>query len=425
MRIKHVAGYERTPWTDDPFDPWTEEEQLAQVLGGRAFKKGGGGGQTTSTVYQSQLPEYARPYFENLMGQAEAVSQEPYIPYEGPRIAGFEDDILAAHQGVRDVNMYGDPANLAAQDYASYGTAQALGASYDPNAMYNTHQAANFYGMDVTPSDYLLGDQGRFGEDTMREYMSPYMDAVTGRMKEEAILDARRQKLLRDDELTRAGAYGGSRQAVGDYLAEEGLLDRLSDIQAEQTQRAFENAQMQFERDRAAGLQAGATDLGAMLQAGIANQGNFLEAQRLGEQSRQYTSGLDYQTQLANEQNRLAAAQTALQGAQTGLQGAGVLGGLGSQFQSDWLGRLQALGGVGQEERALTQQSLDRAYEDFLNQRDYPRQNLGWLSGILQGVPVSPQSNVVQYAPAPNPYSQLLGLGLGGAGLYQAFSGPS
>lgn len=422
MRIKAITGYQKGSWNDDPFDVWTEEEQIAQVLGGRAFKKGGGGGSTTSTVHQSSLPEYARPYYENLMGQAEAVAGEPYIPYGGPRIAGFDDDTMAAHQGVRDVNVYGDPANLAAQGYASLGTSQALGTSYDPWQIFNTHMAANIYGSDVTPDEYLLGGQGSFDADTMRQYMSPYMDAVTDRMKEQAILDARRAKVLRDDEYTRAGAYGGSRQAVGDYLAEEGLLDRLSDIQATQTQQAFENAQMQFERDRAAGIQAGSTDLGAMLQAGIANQGNFLEAQRLAEQSRQYTSGLDYQTQLANEQNRQAAAQTALQGAQTGLQGAGVLGGLGSQFQSDWLTRLQALGGVGAEQSALTQRMLDQAYEDFLNQRDYPRQTLGWLSGILQGVPVNPQSNVIQYQPAPNPYSQLLGLGLGGAGLYQSFN---
>lgn len=52
--------------------------------------KGGGGGQpTTQTVNQTNLPEYAKPYFENIMERAQAESYRPYTPYGGDRIAGF------------------------------------------------------------------------------------------------------------------------------------------------------------------------------------------------------------------------------------------------------------------------------------------------------------------------------------------------
>ena len=37
----------------------------------------------------SNLPEYARPYFENLMGRAQALSNEEYTPYPNQRISGF------------------------------------------------------------------------------------------------------------------------------------------------------------------------------------------------------------------------------------------------------------------------------------------------------------------------------------------------
>ena len=52
--------------------------------------KGGGSQQPQSqTVTQTNLPEYARPYFENLLERTQAESYRDYTPYEGQRIAGF------------------------------------------------------------------------------------------------------------------------------------------------------------------------------------------------------------------------------------------------------------------------------------------------------------------------------------------------
>ena len=47
---------------------------------------------TSQTVTQTNLPEYARPYVETLLGKAQALtdtSQNPYQQYGGQRIAGF------------------------------------------------------------------------------------------------------------------------------------------------------------------------------------------------------------------------------------------------------------------------------------------------------------------------------------------------
>jgi hypothetical protein len=75
-------------------------------------------------------------------------------------------------------------------------------------------------------------------------------------------------------------------------------------------------------------------------------------------------------------------------------------------------------------QNAQSQAGMDMAYQDFLNQRDYDRQNLNWMSGILRGVPVSANSNVTgyQYQAPPNQMSQVAGLGLGAAGLAKMFS---
>ena len=55
-------------------------------------KGGGGGGSpqpTQQTVTQTNLPEYARPYFENLLQRGQAESYREYTPYQGQRIADF------------------------------------------------------------------------------------------------------------------------------------------------------------------------------------------------------------------------------------------------------------------------------------------------------------------------------------------------
>ena len=38
-------------------------------------------------TYITELPEYARPYYENLMERTEAESLKDYTPYENQRIA--------------------------------------------------------------------------------------------------------------------------------------------------------------------------------------------------------------------------------------------------------------------------------------------------------------------------------------------------
>jgi len=73
--------------------------------------------------------------------------------------------------------------------------------------------------------------------------------------------------------------------------------------------------------------------------------------------------------------------------------------------------------------RNFRQAGLDMGYKDFLNQIAYPRQQLGFYGQILQGLPVTPGTQISQYAPSPSSTQQLLGLGLGGLGLYKALQG--
>jgi hypothetical protein len=146
-------------------------------------------------------------------------------------------------------------------------------------------------------------------------------------------------------------------------------------------QKAFEQAQGQFERDRAASIQA---------------------------------QGL-------TEQQRLAGAQFGLSGAGLGMQAGSALGQLGATEQGLGLQRAQALQQQGGVQQQQEQRGLDMVYQDFLDQRDAERGSIDFLSRILRGTPITPNTVQNTYA-NPNPLTQFAGLGLAGLGAYNQFN---
>lgn len=253
----------------------------------RRYKRmgGGGGGSTsTGTTYTSNIPEYAQQPFMNLVGKAEAISAQPYQPFTGQRIQGF------------------DPLQNQ-----SFGQAQGLaGASFT-----NPSMSANF--------------------------MSPYMQNVVDAQKREAIRDADIATTQRNAQAVKAGAFGGSRQAIMDAEANRNLMTNLSDIQGRGLQSAYESGRQQFN-----------TEFGQ---------------------------------------------------------------------QMDTTNLLNQLGGQRQQ---LGQRQLDQQFADFQAQRDYPYQQLGFLSDILRGVSGSTRT-MYSSQPQASGLQQLAGLGTAAAGFGKLF----
>jgi hypothetical protein len=139
-----------------------------------------------------------------------------------------------------------------------------------------------------------------------------------------------------------------------------------------------------------------------MQQAGLGAQYGQAAAQ-LGEQSRQYGAGLG------------------LQGLQTALQSAQQLGQLGStQFgQNLALNQLQAQ--YGQQQQQQMQNILGAQYQDFLGFQNYPYKQLGFMSDIIRGVPLTQTGSALYQAP-PTTMQNLTSLGLGAAGLSKLFA---
>ena len=168
---------------------------------------------------------------------------------------------------------------------------------------------------------------------TAQQFMSPYMQNVLDVQKDQAQRDYNEQITNLHSQAAKAGAFGGSRQAVVDAEANRDLQNRMAEIQATGTQQAYQQAQQQFNTEQGLGLQGQQFNqqLGmqgqlanqqAGLQTSLANQQAALAAQGLGT-----TTGL--QAALANQQaglttsgqNLQALLQTQGLGAQLGMQG--------------------------------------------------------------------------------------------------------
>jgi hypothetical protein len=122
------------------------------------------------------------------------------------------------------------------------------------------------------------------------------------------------------------------------------------------------------------------------------------QAAQLGEQSRQYGAGLG------------------LQGLQTALTGANTLNTIGqSQFgQGMDINKLQNTYGLQQQGQMNT--ILGNQYQDWLNSQNQPYKQMGFMSDILRGAPLSNMGSTIYSAP-PNPLAQVAGVGLTAKGL--------
>jgi len=152
-----------------------------------------------------------------------------------------------------------------------------------------------------------------------------------------------------------------------------------------------------------------------------------LSAQEIQERVNQAQNAARMQARDTNNQNMLNRANLGMQGIDSDranrdqmLRSSEMLGQLGGQSQKMGIERLRNLQAAGQNQRGMDQRSMDMGYEDFLRQQSFGREQLGLLSNMLQGVPITAGSTTASFGGGASPYSQALGAGIGGVGLYNA-----
>ena len=321
-------------------------------------------------------------------------------------------------------------------------------------------------------------------EQNLSRFMSPYQQNVIDIEKREA---ARQSDIMSKgigDQATAQGGLGGYREAIVQAERERNLGQQLGDIQTRGSQAAFESAQAQLERERAAqlsGAQFGLSRFGAQ-EGALQTQEQLSQASfNAGEQARQRAAQLGLSAQQQEEAARQAQekfAQSGFQMQQQALQQEGIqslqayqageaarqqaaklnltadqqneaarqaqerfgqsaydmsnrynmmaaqgLQSIGSAQQADVLSRIGALQGIGAQDRALRQASMDMGYEDFMRQRDFSKRQLSDFSGMLRGVPVQPEQRISTYSQQPGLFQGAVSAGLGGLGLYRGMGG--
>lgn len=384
------------------------------------MSKGGGGGvaptPTKSTVTQTSLPEYAEPYYKDLMDKGQAETETPYQAYGGPRIAGF-DPLQEAGFGMQVESATEAPTGMTgARDYYSgilnqrYGGGKpgfrSIVGQRPPSADVSGGEGADALVGSAGADDLSGGVAGMIApgyqpqigprafeaqnyqrhvggydpSQSYKQYMDPYLESVLGAQRERGEEVFQQQAQGRADARVGRGTRRGSRRAVEETMQRDKYEQRMGDLESKQRSQGYLAAQQQardqFLRDRQARMEA--AQLGG--------------AERLSE-------------------------------AQYGLQAAGAAAGLDPQLFALQQQQAGALQGVGAAQQKMDQANLDLAYQDFLNQRDFDRRQLQFMAGLLQGVPVTPQSEVYQYQ-APGSFGgQMAGAGLGALGAYKMLTG--
>jgi hypothetical protein len=358
---------------------------------------GKGGGKSSpqqSTSYSTNVPEYAKPFYEELLKQSgkqiyqtdssgAVTGVKDYVPYTGSRLADFTPEQQQVQQEALGMTTPGGFQTAA-------GTLGTVGSQAGTAAQTGLTGAMGYTPGTITPQSVSTGT---FDTAAAQQYMSPYTQAVTDVQKREAQRQADIAKSQAAMGSIGRGTFGGGREALMQSEQDRATQQLLSDIQATGDKAAYEQALAAFQQDQARGL-----------TAQQANQAADLQSQELGQQAQQFGAGLSRDIGLA--------------GLQTGLETAKATGALSATEQMANLERLKAQAATAGEKQALEQEQLNLAYQQYQEEQDYQRRLLEYQSNILRGNAAALGSTQVQYAPAPSLASQIGGLGLAGLGLY-------
>jgi hypothetical protein len=164
------------------------------------------------TGRESALSNWVGPYVTEMLGRGQALASEPLQTYTGPLTAGASSAQTQAFQGLAGLTI----------------PTSSMGA--------------------FTPQT--------FSATQAKDYMNPYLEAALNPQIDEMRRQAEITRIADAGRLTKAGAYGGSRQAIMESEGNRALMDKLSGITGAGYKDAYDKAMTQFNVEQGRGQTA-------------------------------------------------------------------------------------------------------------------------------------------------------------------------
>jgi hypothetical protein len=203
----------------------------------------------------STLSPWAAPYVTDVMGRAQSIADQPYQAYTGPLTAG--------------------QSGLQSQAFSGLA------------------------GLAIPTNQQMTYNPGTFTSDMASQYMNPYLMSALNPQLDEARRQAEISRVEQAGRLTRAGAYGGGRQAIMESELNRNLLRNLGDITGKGYATAFEQGRSQFNTEQDQAMQAarqaqmfGLEGLREQLGAGATQRG--IEQEGITADINQFREERDY-----------------------------------------------------------------------------------------------------------------------------------
>ena len=429
----------------------------------------------SEVVTDTQLPGWVSEGGKRLFESAASLARSDYPIYTDPRIASYGGSKLTPDEqraqqllrdGATDYQKYIDDASAMAgrlgRGFQGMSTSQLIGDPYRGASREQllggalpTYQGASR--ADLIGSS-LPAYEGASREQLVGESMSPFtmetaqpfLDIYQG-AQDASVAELQRQTAQANARnrasAARSGAFGGSRLGIQEALTQSEGARGAADLRAQAAAQGLQFAAGRYDQDRAQAER----DRSARFGAENLMRSQYEQDRAQAERDRSARFGAEDVMRGRFEQDRAQAERdrSARFGAEDVMRSRydaerqarfGAQDAARSAFETEEASRLratealqgfapltqalrdQAASGLftsGQAQRELDQRALDMAYADYVEQREYPYQQINYALGVLQGTPYDTRnislSQGQQFIQSPSIYGQTIG-GLGALG---------
>ena len=375
------------------------------------------------------MPEYLTDASARAIEAAKGVASEGYTAYGGPRVAGLSDaqrQAIAqqqsyAGQGVAGANYgIGTLGNAQSVYNAAAGqgniTGGMIGAGMNTAAgglgtLGASFNAARRSGA-MAGGAYGLAGQGARGVtgSEIAGFMNPYATNVIDAAARKFTEEGARQQTNLGAKAAMSGGFGGSRAAILSGMQSRSQQEGIGDLYSKGLSSAYESALKAAQEGRTRQIQGAQTQAQAAGQSTAA--GNL--ARSASGEIRQFGA---LQGSLAGQQRQLMNSTRQLGDSQRGL-GMDQIKAAEARQRIGGTDVASQLGVAGLQQ-GIDQRAMDVAYADFLREQEYPKDQLNFLSGIIEGSPYKTSAlGTVQKTDEPSNFDKFMGYATGAIGLY-------